>query len=160
MCPKKSKTVTRRSLNHRQVINGAFRQSQLGDVSSSFHYEDFPLSKDSAFHSGAPNDSHANSGAHRFLCHSCVSAEDEDDLDDPCRWLDVTEFGLSLSVLRGCCKTVPMFFEQRSVAGTAQVPRLGMVASTAFGPQVQRASVEIAAWDKGCLLAHGRYENG
>lgn len=72
----------------------------------------------------------------------------------------MTECGLSLSDLRGCCKIVPMFLQQLSVAGIAQVQHLGMVASRAFGPQVQRASVEIAAWNKECLLAHGRYENG
>lgn len=71
----------------------------------------------------------------------------------------MTAFGLSLGDPRGCCKTFLMFFEQRSVAGTAQVPHLGMVASTAFGPQVQRASVEIVVCDKWCLLAHGYYEN-
>lgn len=157
---KTSGTQPKSSPRQRQIINGASRQSQLGDVSSSSHSEDFPLSKDSAFCSGVPNDSHEISGAHRFLCHLCVSAEDEDDLDGPCRWPDVTECGLSLSDLRGCCKIVPMFLQQLSVAGIAQVQHLGMVASTAFGPQVQRASVEIAAWNKECLLAHGRYENG
>lgn len=72
------KALPRSSLQ-RRVINGAFRQSQLGGVSSSSRSEDFRLSKGSAFHSGAQNDSHEISGARQFLCHSCVLVEDEDD---------------------------------------------------------------------------------
>lgn len=67
----------------------------------------------------------------------------------------MTEYALRLSDLRRYCKTVPMFLQPWDVAGTAQVQYSGMVASAAFGPQVQRASVEIGVWNKGCLLARG-----
>lgn len=74
--------------------------------------------------------------------------------------LDVTEGALRLSNLQGYCEMVPMFLEPWSAADTGQDQHSGMVASIAFGPQVQRASVEIAVWNKGCLLARGRCKNG
>ena len=72
----------------------------------------------------------------------------------------MTEYALRLSDLRRYCKTVSMFLQPWNVADTAQVQYSGMVASTAFGPQVQRASVEIAVWNKGYVLARGSCENG
>lgn len=72
----------------------------------------------------------------------------------------MTEFVVRLSDFRGYCEVIPMLLELWSPADTAQVQQSGIVASTAFGSQVQRAFVEIAVCNDRCLPARGCCKNG